>query len=753
MLSLPKLAIVSLVLVSIGALQFAESAFTGKQAIINLSQANEISPENPDVTLANQPISDYPYLQGKSTQGEPPQSGTLYFTYEKDIHEQGKQGHKVLQHALSPILNTQVDIKVTGVIARTKVTQTFKNASQDWVNGLYVFPLPENAAVDHLLMTVGERKIEGQIREKSVAKKIYQQAKAAGKKASLVAQLRSNMFSNNIANIGPGETVAVSIEYQQRLNFDKQQYSLRFPMTITPRYYPKGSPDKSQIHANVSESNHQPGNKIDLQLSLHAGFDVQDIHSEFHPITTKRLSDGSHHIQLSKGELANQDFVLNWRPELGAAPQSAHFTQQVNGDEYGLVMLLPPNNPEHLSQSQLRQVIFVLDTSGSMEGDSIKQAKAALLLAINQLQASDTFNVIEFNSYAQNLWKSPKLANSKNKQDAEYFVSNLSANGGTKMKSAFNLAFSQSQTNTQTGADNGVNENTNTPLQQIVFITDGSVGNEESLMELISHKLGKSRLFTVGIGSAPNSYFMREAAKMGRGTFTYIGSVDQVQEKILALLTKLQHPAITDIALQINSNPLHSNRQLEFYPNIISDLYLGEPLVLSYRLANSEIDSSTSHDYLSKVNISARYQDQPWKNNLQLSGQTRQSGLNVLWAREKISQLSRDKRRANMRSNRSASEQDEYKSQITQTALAHHLVSQYTSLVAVDVTPTRPVDIQAQDKKVPNQLPKGSSNKREKTLGRLPQTATPAQLKIIIGLFLIGLTICMRLLIKRKIAF
>ena len=121
-------------------------------------------------------------------------------------------------------------------------------------------------------------------------------------------------------------------------------------------------------------------------------------------------------------------------------------------------------------------------------------------------------------------------------------------------------------------------------LRQIIFITDGSVGNEESLMQLISNKLENSRLFTVGIGSAPNSYFMSEAAKMGRGTFTYIGSVDQVQEKMLDLLTKLQHPAITDIELQLNTSPLQSNRQLEFYPNVISDLYKGEPLVLSYRL-------------------------------------------------------------------------------------------------------------------------------------------------------------------------
>jgi Ca-activated chloride channel family protein len=614
--------------------------------------------------------------------------------------------------------------------------------------------LPENAAVDHLLMTVGERKIEGKIKEKFEAKQIYLKAKAQGKRASIVAQQRPNMFSNSIANIGPGETIEVSIEYQQRLNFNQQQYSLRFPMTVSPRYFPNGAIEGPIILTELPQNQHRKTNTdIELQINLHAGFEVQNLKSEFHPIIVKQLSDGSHHIQISKGNIANQDFVLNWRPKLGAAPQSAHFTQQVNGDEFGLIMLLPPSEAEVVSMRQLREVIFVLDTSGSMEGDSIKQAKKALNLAIEQLKATDNFNIIEFNSYAQNLWTLPKLADLNNKKNAKHFVSSLSAHGGTEMESALNLAFSQSKIDTSNA------------LRQIVFITDGSVSNEESLMKLISNKLENSRLFTVGIGSAPNSYFMSEAAKIGRGTFTYIGSVDQVQEKMLALLTKLQHPAITDIELQINSNSSQSIRQLEFYPNVISDLYKGEPLVLSYRMtgpimgsdnsSSSDIyfSSGSSNNDLSKVNLTAHYQGNPWANGLELNAQTRQSGLNVLWAREKIRQLTRNKRRASMRKISAVAEQDEYKFQITETAIAHHLVSQYTSLVAVDVTPTRPGEVQLRNRKVASSLPNGTSNQLIQSQGSLPQTASSATLKTIIGLFLIGLALCMHLLTKRKTVF
>jgi Ca-activated chloride channel family protein len=740
MSSLPKLAVVSLVVIAIGALQYAVPAFTNKHNTPSISGKLGSPDKQVNVALINLPIRDH----------QSAQSGTLFF-----IHQQLVQGETVAQHSLSPVLKTRVDIKVTGIVARTKLTQTFKNTGENWVDALYVFPLPENAAVDHFLMTVGERKIEGKIKEKSEAKQIYLQAKAQGIKASLVAQQRPNMFSNSIANIGPGETIKVTIEYQQTLNFDRQQYSLRFPMTITPRYFPSDKTPETQTPPEFPYSNYNQPN-TELRVSLHAGFKVKGIKSEFHPITVKRLTDGSHHIQISKGSVTNQDFVLNWRPELGAAPQSVNYTQQVNGDEYGLIMLLPPINTEQFTQTQPREMILVLDTSGSMEGDAIKQAKKALFLAVEQLQETDNFNIIEFNSYAQNLWKSPKLANTNNKQDAKHFVNSLSANGGTEMKSALKLAFSQPRVNDSSA------------LRQIVFITDGSVGNEESLMQLIADKLVNTRLFTVGIGSAPNSYFMSEAAKMGKGTFTYIGSIAQVQEKMLTLLTKLQYPALTDIELQLNSSSLQSNRQLEFYPNVISDLYKDEPLVLSYRLTAGIIEaghslgsgsSSGTSSYidsgndLSKISLTAQYQQKAWESSLELNAQTRQSGLNVLWAREKISQLTRDKRRASMRPSSSVAEQNEYQSQITETALAHHLVSQYTSLVAVDVTPTGPADVQSNTQKVADPVPKGTSNQLVQSSGSLPQTATSAPIKIITGLILIGLAICMYLLTRRKVVF
>ncbi|WP_289028306.1 marine proteobacterial sortase target protein [uncultured Paraglaciecola sp.] len=723
MLSLPKLALVSLVVIAIGALQQAVPAFTGEQSKLITSQPSNSSQLANLTVLSNQAVTSY----------QDTESGTLYLITNEIIED--VEGNKATSKtSISPLLNTKVDIKVNGIVARTKLTQSFKNASENWVNGMYVFPLPENAAVDHLMMTIGDRKIEGQIKEKLQAKKLFTQAKSEGKKVSLVAQHRPNVFSNQIANIGPNETIEISIEYQQILNLQEQEYSLRFPMTVAPRYTPANS--NEIVDTPIPMSKISPDQNIQLSVNLQAGFELNNIESEFHPITQSRLPDGSYKITLNKDSQVNRDFVLHWQPELGADPKIAHLTQQINGDEYGLIMINAPNSKEFVSALP-REVIFVLDTSGSMEGESIIQAKQALLLAIDQLNEQDSFNLIEFNSRAQNLWRVPKKVTATTKKQAADFVNSLKANGGTEIHRALNLAFSLS-----------ANQTTESNMSQVIFITDGSVANEESLMQLIKSKIGYSRLFTVGIGSAPNTYFMSEAAEMGRGTFTYIGSTSQVQQKMAGLLTKLKHPTLTDIELLLSSSIKNPKQKIEIYPKKISDLYLGEPLIVSYKVSQPPIETE---DSFGKITLIGRYRDQDWQQQLPKTVTSREAGLNVLWARKKIKQLSQDKRRAQMQPTNSEDLQSEYQSQITNTALEHHIVSQYTSLIAIDVTPTKPMAEHQHTQKQADLLAKAKQNRTAKMVGSLPQTATPAELKMIMGLFIIGLAICMHLLTKRKV--
>ncbi|MBF7075073.1 VWA domain-containing protein [Glaciecola sp. MH2013] len=691
------------------------------------------------------------------------------------VDEQGKPAFKN-----SSELSTEVDINVTGMIARTRVSQTFKNNSDTWQDGVYAFPLPENAAVDHLLLKVGNRIIEGQIKQKQEAKKIFEKAKQEGKKASLVVQHRPNIFTNEVANIGPGEEIEVSIEYQQTLRFADGEYSLRYPLDIKERYQPQSSNEDSVEKSNFRRK------ALTLRVNLASGTHLNNITSENHPIVThssaNQIGSGASQYEISLADeyVLQKDFVLRWQPELGSQPQTSHFSQWVNGEEYGLVMIYPPLPDENLDQD--REITFILDTSGSMAGDAIKQAKQALAFAVDDLAASDKFNIIQFNSHAEQLWRTAKFADSTNKADAFDFIASLTANGGTEMHSALSVAFDS--------ADKAKAENEDDRFfKQILFITDGSVSNEHSLMQLISTRLGSQRLFTIGIGAAPNTYFMTEAAKMGKGSFTFIADTSQVNEKMQTLLEKIKAPALTNI--QFNLKALGPNESIEMYPDTIGDLYHEEPMVLSYK-KNASATASNQHahentDDFADINaplLVGRYNNNPWQFSLtqELSGKsikqyqqnkpdnsalnsettlgtiaTRAQGINVLWAREKIAQLSRDKRKLEVQPVESKEQIDSLVTEITQTALAHHIVSQYTSLVAVDTEQTAP------EKNIQNQqsqeamLAEAELKRAQLAIaqahglsqqGLLPQTATRAQLNMLIALLL--LTMAVLMLWRRK---
>ena len=760
-------------------------------------------------------------------------------------------------YTLSDTLQTDVDITVTGMIARTSVSQIFTNSSNEWVDALYVFPLPENAAVDHLMIQVDERKIEGQIKPKQEAKKIFEQAQRAGKKASLVVQRRPNLFTNNIANIGPGESIRINIEYQQTLQYTDNGYSLRFPLGVTPRFAPSDASaeqfdtailtsegagltansvrqKKQQLGLphNRPQATHELqqqgafGDNISISVNLNTGTQLQHIQSEHHTIETALTNDNKYLVTLGQGPVKMQDFVLTWQPELGSNPSSAHFSQFVNGNEYGMIVLYPPLPDEQVALD--REVIFVLDTSGSMSGEAIVQAKQALAYAVDDLSTRDKFNIIEFNSQAEILWRKTQYADTENKATAFDFIATLTANGGTEMQQALSMAL--------------LSEADPELFKQILFITDGSVSNELSLMTLIEENLQQARLFTIGIGPSPNSHFMTQAAKSGKGSFTYIGDTRQVRQKMAALLSKINAPALTDIKLNLKG--IQHYQDFEMYPSVIADLYKSEPLVLTYKqpmssptmsaskISTSQIStSSMSTSPMSSAQKSASqtneqasapltinqqdepmlvgtYNGFPWHFKKSSATQdyelsTKAKGINVLWAREKIAQLTRNKRHAaynnvnipqrsqgpaidprhmnelngNVASNQETAEQAIIQ-EITQTALEHHIVSEYTSLVAVDAVATKRGRINDDlnqdtlhnlkpstlEHLSPEQIAARKLKRKDKAMHAqrmiamqsqhaftLPQTATSAPLSIIFGTFLLLLSLLIQKLPARNL--
>jgi Ca-activated chloride channel family protein len=619
------------------------------------------------------------------------------------------------QYSLAPTIDTDVQMDITGLVARVSITQHFINPSTDWVNGVYVFPLPETAAVDHMEMIIGERIISGEIKPRSKAKKIYEQAKQQGIKASLIEQQRPNIFTNSVANIGPNEKVSITIQYQQTIKYDQGEFSIRFPMVIGIRYIPgtkkvegfnglgwamntKEVPDASSITPPVTNTAQGHNNPVSINIDLDAGFPIINIESRYHAINKQVYDDNQYSIQLlNQTTPANRDFELTWRPQTTHEPQAALFTQDKNEDRYALLMLMPPEVDWSKQQTLAKEMVFVIDTSGSMSGESMQQARQALLLGLNQLNSEDWFNIIQFNSNTEAFSEQALPARENNIARARTYIRSLHANGGTEIAPALNIALS-----------NVINSER---IRQVIFLTDGSVGNEKQLFKIINKKLNNSRLFTIGIGSAPNSYFMSEAASLGRGTYTYIGKIDEVREKMTRLFQKLNHPVLRDIEIVWNDD-----RHVDYWPNPVNDLYIGEPLMISLKLPKDQ----------NQLIIKGRTHQNDWSNTLPITNAGKETGLNVLWARKKVQSLNQKLSYGE--------DPNEIEQAITALGLEHHIVTKHTSLVAVDVTPSKPSNFPSKDKAIPVKKPYGWNMN---TPGNLPQGATSAQMNLIAGILLL----------------
>jgi Ca-activated chloride channel family protein len=622
----------------------------------------------------------------------------------------------------APTLHTYVDMTVTGMLARVRVRQRFHNPGARWAEGIYVFPLPEHAAVDHLRMCIGERVIEGQIEERQQARTAYEQARRSGRRASLVEQERPNIFTSSLANIAPGEDITVEIAYQQTVRHVDGVFRLRFPMVVAPRYIPGrplaledriGSfagggramatdqvPDAGRIGPPVARPGAGPLNPVSLAIHLNAGMALASVTSPYHGILDQEQADGVHQIRLAEGTVAaERDFELVWRPLVGGEPRAAWFVQQAQDGQYGLLMLVPSQGPAP-EPVTARELVFVIDTSGSMHGESMEQARGALLLALGRLRRRDRFNLIRFNDHTEGLFPRAQTATPGHIAAARRYVRALEAEGGTEMAPALQLAL-------QRGAGQG-------GLRQVIFLTDGSVGNEQALFRLIRECLGDSRLFTVGIGSAPNSYFMRKAARFGRGSFTYVGDTGEVEETMSALVERLERPALTHIQLE-----LPPQLRLERLPRRIPDLYAGEPLMLAFH----------GRAMPSQVVVHGLLGQRPWHTRVTLTGGGQDATLAPEWGRRRIEMLM-----AELHGSGSADARETLRGEVVDTALRHHLVSRYTSLVAVDVTPARVRGQSLDSHAMVTRLPQGWSY--DHVFG-LSQTDTPASLQILTGMLLL----------------
>jgi Ca-activated chloride channel homolog len=586
----------------------------------------------------------------------------------------------------APQLGTDVDLSVSGPTARARVSQIFRNPTDGWMEAVYVYPLPDGGAVDTLKMVVGDRIIVGDVKERSAAKEIYDRAKANGQKAALMEQERPNIFTNSVANIGPGETVVVQIEYQEPVRQSGNEYSLRVPLVVAPRYNPKplvqtvdlnargqgwGNvsdpvPDRERIEPPVLDPRvDAPVNPVAIKINL-------QVKSHHHAVRMEQPNENTRVITLDdKVVPADRDFELTWKPAAATAPSVGLFREHIADSDYLLAFVTPPALTDAEQQARPREVIFVIDNSGSMGGTSITQAKASLLYGLDHLKPTDRFNVIRFDHTMDVLFSDTVPADSTHIAQAKSFVSALQANGGTEMVPPMKAALTDMR-----DADSNY-------LRQVVFLTDGEIGNEQQLFDTISAMRGRSRLYMVGIGSAPNTFLMTRASEIGRGTFTHIGSVQQVEERMRSLFDKLENPIVTNLTAIYSS-------EADVTPAVLPDLYRGEPVVMAAKLGTAG----------GTLEIKGRIGDRPWTVKMPVANAAEGKGLSKLWARRKITD-------AEIARTLGQATPEETDKRVLRLALDHHLVSRLTSLVAVDATPSRPAGARLVRAELPLNLPAG----------------------------------------------
>jgi len=667
---------------------------------------------------------------------------------------------------VAPSLDSRVKIAVSDRIAAVKVTQRFANPSSAWLEGVYVFPLPERSAVDRLTMTVGGRRVEGRILEREAAEQVYRRAAAEGRRAALLSAERPNVFVTSVANVGPGDEVLIEIEYQDRVVYEQGRFRLRFPMVVAPRYTPPGedlpltrtppaagtprpfaqptaelpggsapdrlrdsSPDRAggrDLFGPVARPGTRPDNRLSLAVVLDAGLPIAGVESLYHPIRVR--GDGRRRaITLAEGPIpASRDFVLEWRPRDSADAEVALFAEEVEGDSYLLLSVLPPSAAPRNGSGPPRDLVLVIDTSGSMSGRSIEQARQAVRVALESLRPIDRINLARFADSAGSLFPTVRPATAETLEIAEAYVRELAAGGGTNIAAALDLALGEPAAPGR--------------LRQLVFLTDGAVSNEQQLFATIAGRLGETRLFTVGIGTAPNSHFMRTAAAFGRGSFTQIGDQGEVAARMGELLAQLERPQVTDLAV---TWPEALGDAVESYPSRLADLYAAQPTEILVRIAGRPLAELSG-----VLSVGGQAGEEAWSRRLDLAGLEPGERIAAVWARQKLDQI--------VDGLALGQDPGEVRSAAVAVALKHRLVTRYTSLVAVDDTVARPPEQRLETAEVPRNLPEawdyeavfgpdgpGMELRPAPPLLRraaldgmpvgLPTTATPSQLLLVTG--------------------
>ena len=480
--------------------------------------------------------------------------------------------------AVCPLTHTDVKAEITGFLSRVVVTQQFHNPLNEKLEAVYTFPLPHNAAVDDMTMIVGDRTIRGKILPREEAQAVYEGARARGQIAGLLDQERPNIFTQSVTNILPGNQIKITISYVETLKYENGAYEFVFPMVVGPRYIPRipisisqampfpadrnNMPDMSRLVPKTPAAGERSGHDISLDVTLDAGLIVESLESKTHPVDIERPGPTRAHLRLQRSDtLPNKDFILRY-DVAGKTIQDAVLAHRSEKGGFFTLILQPPDRVG-ADDVTPKELVFVLDTSGSMAGFPIEKAKETMKLALDNLYPDDTFNLITFSGDTRILFEQPVRATKRNLRLAQEFLAATAGSGGTEMMGAIKAALEPSDRQSH--------------VRIACFMTDGFVGNDMAIIdEIQKHK--NARVFAFGIGSSVNRFLLDNMATAGRGEVEYVGLNDDGSAAAQRFHQRVRNPLLTDISIDWGDLPV-----TDIYPKRIPDLFGAKPLVLTGR--------------------------------------------------------------------------------------------------------------------------------------------------------------------------
>ena len=596
--------------------------------------------------------------------------------------------------SLCPLKHTEVRGRVSGFIARVTVTQVFENPAKEKIEAVYTFPLPQDAAVDDMTIKVGDRVVRGVIKKREEAREIYEQAKRTGHVAALLDQERPNIFSQAVANILPGESVSVTISYVEMLHYEDGAYEFVFPMVVGPRYIPgqpigqQGGgwapdtnkvPDASKITPPVAVPGTRAGHDISLELAIDAGVPIEGLSSKSHKIEVEHTGAHSAIARLANlDEIPNKDFILKYNVAGGEIDDAILLTPGAKSKGGYFTLILQP--PARIADSDVtpKELVFVLDTSGSMSGFPIEKAKELIRHALDDLRPGDTFNLITFAGDTRILFPEPVYPTAQNVEIAKRFLNGRSGGGGTEMMKAIRASLEPSDAQDH--------------VRIVCFATDGYVGND---MEIIGEvqKHPNARVFAFGIGTSVNRFLLDGMARAGRGAVDYVTLAEKADEASKRFYERVHSPLLTDVSVEWNGLPV-----ADVYPRQIPDLFSGAPIIISGRFTGPAAGTLTirgnraGSSYARDVAVDFS------------KASPEHDALAGFWARRRIDDLMAQ----DWSGMQNAQPKPEVQQQITQLGLDFHLMTQFTSFVAVEERVVT-TDGQPRTVQVPVEMPEGVS--------------------------------------------